>query len=214
MAVNSPPASLLIYIGTPNVSISPRSFRATPTESFHSNGYTNRNLLNLSTTINKYLFPALETCSMLCRSISSTFDGESSRAGIIATRWLQARFLGLHRQEITYSLTSWATVGHRYLPVPDQQKGSRGARVSVGAVHKRQYPRYKRPRDDRLRFHSWGGVPEQIVFRRVYGQPYPLASACRRPLVAFPRRGRIERPPCAAWLTGTGHAASPLSYLS
>ena len=117
MAVNSPPASLLIDSGKPNVSNSPRSFLATPTASLNSRGYANRNLVARSTTISRYLFPALDTCFMSWRSISRTSQGHSNRAGIMATRWLRAIFLLLHPHDSTYSLTSWATVGHPYLPL-------------------------------------------------------------------------------------------------
>ena len=86
LAVKSPSASLLIDIGTPNVSSSSRSFRATATLSVDSNGHASRNVLALSTITNKCLIPALETCFMFWRSPSSTYHGHNSRAGIITTR--------------------------------------------------------------------------------------------------------------------------------
>ena len=84
--MNSPPASPLIDIGTSNVSMSSKSFRATRTESLDPNGYAKRHLLALSTTTNNYLFPAQESFFMSCRSISSRFHGQGSGSGIIATR--------------------------------------------------------------------------------------------------------------------------------
>lgn len=101
MAVNSPPASLLIYIDSPNVRNISRNYHATPTESLDCDGYANKNLLDICTTTTKYLFSTLETCFMSYRSISSTSDGQSSRTGILTTRCLHARFLRMHPQEST-----------------------------------------------------------------------------------------------------------------
>lgn len=55
----SPPALFLIRIGTPSVNISFKSSRVTTTEVVNYNEYVNINLLALSTTIHKNLFPAL-----------------------------------------------------------------------------------------------------------------------------------------------------------
>lgn len=64
---------------------------------------------------------------MSWRSIPSSSHDQSSRAGIIATRWFQASFLRLHPQERTASLASWAIVDHQYLSLT-----SSGGRATPG----------------------------------------------------------------------------------
>ena len=76
--MNSPPASLLIYIDSPNVRNISRNYHATPTESLDCDGYANKNLLDICTTTTKYLFSTLETCFMSYRSISSTSTPEET----------------------------------------------------------------------------------------------------------------------------------------
>ena len=100
-AVNSVPGSLRRERGIPNVSRSLRSFLATFFVVLLGSGLANMNLLAMSTTTMKYLFPASDLAPMPWVSISRTSQGSRKRAGSMATRWL-VDFLSLrHPQEST-----------------------------------------------------------------------------------------------------------------
>ena len=59
--MDSPSASLRIDSGIPKVKRRPNHLRLTPTAIFDGNGYANRKLLFLSTTINRYLFSSYDS---------------------------------------------------------------------------------------------------------------------------------------------------------
>ena len=60
--------------------------RLIPTAFSDGNGYANRNLLTLSTTTNRYLFPSSDSCLTSWMSISRTSQDRRKLAGIMATR--------------------------------------------------------------------------------------------------------------------------------